>query len=208
MQRAHLLLVPAAFLAGCGGLIGVEPLFGDDAGVDAGTVDALTADAAPEASIPDASPVEASPCTAVWVDASGGYVPPGAVNAEPIDAQTVTIYVCRTPSGSDLVPGKLRPNYGCYHGDGDAEVFSLDYEVLVPAGCTVGWGAAPDGVTPANAVVCGQDSQGDLYSCRVTEPAMDQGELGHMGWGTNHECIYSLSGLSLTSTAFDVLTLQ
>jgi hypothetical protein len=190
MRRDRLLLaLLGAPLAACAALIGVEPLSGDDAGVDAG------------ASMPDAG-------CAVWADASGGYVPPGAVNAEPIDAQNVTIYVCRTPSGSDLIPGKLRPNYGCYFGDGDAEVFSLDYQVLVPAGCSAAWIYAPDGVTPANVVACGHDSQGSLYSCRVTQPAMDKGELGHMGWGTNHQCIYSLSGVSLVSTVFDVLALQ
>lgn len=200
MRRAPLLLiVPGLLLAGCAGLLGVEPLTGDDGGVDART------DAPAEASTADSGP---SGCTAVWVDASGGTVPAGAVNAEAIDAQTVTIYVCHAASGSDVVPGKLRPNYGCYYGDGDAEVFALDYAVLVPAGCTVGWLPAPDGVTPANAVACGHDSQGDLFACRVTEPAPDQGELGHMGWGTNHQCVYSLSGLSLVSTVFDVLTLQ
>jgi hypothetical protein len=161
------------------------------------------------ASTTDAGPGQEAACSVAWVDASGGYVPPGAVNAEPIDAQTVTIYVCRISSGSDLIPGKLRPNYGCYYGaDGDAgEVFSIDYQVLVPAGCTAAWMPAPDGVTPANAVVCGQDSQGLLYSCRVTQPSYDRGELGHMGWGTSHECIYSLSGQALVSTVFDVLAL-
>jgi hypothetical protein len=136
-------------------------------------------------------------------------VPPGAVNAEPIDAQTVTIYVCRVAAGADLVPGKLRPDYGCYYGDGDGgEPLSTDYQVLVPAGCTPAWMPAPAGVTPANAVVCGHDSEGGLfYSCRVTEPASDQGELGHTGWATNHECVYSLSGVALTSTVFDVLAL-
>jgi hypothetical protein len=205
-MRGPLLLVlvlgaPAAggLLAGCAGLLGVEPLSGDDAGAD-------TATGAETGGGPgDAGPLE---CGAVWVDASGGFVPPGSVNAEPVDAQTVTIYVCRASSGSDVIPGKLRPDYGCYYGEGDAEVLTLDYQVLVPAACTVGWMPAPDGVTPAYAVPCGSDSQGDLYSCRVTQPAGDQGELGHTGWGTNHQCIYSLSGLALTSKVFDVLTLN
>jgi hypothetical protein len=196
--------MPGALLAGCAGLLGVEPLTGDDAGIEGGASDAPT-DALAEVSALDAGPAG---CTAVWVDASGGAVPPGAVNADPIDAHTVTIYVCRTGAGADLVPGKLRPDYGCYYGDGDAEAFSLTYQVLVPSACTVAWMAAPDGVTPANAVPCGKDSQGDLYSCRVTQPAADEGELGHTGWGTNHQCTYSLSGLSFTSTVFDVLTLQ
>src|SRR5579859_658722 len=166
MRRPLLLaaLVPAAgaLLAGCAGLLGVEPLSGDDAGENTGT------DAPAESGPLDAGALE---CGAVWVDASGGFVPPGAVNAEPVDAQTVTIYVCRASAGSDVIPGKLRPDYGCYYGGPDAEVLTLDYQVLVPAACTVGWAAAPDGVTPAYAVPCGSDSQGDLYSCRVTQPA-------------------------------------
>jgi hypothetical protein len=194
MHRVLLLLaLPCALVVGCAGLIGVEPLSGGDAGPDV------------DASTPDAGPTT---CAAVWVDASGGTVPTGAVNAEPTDAQAVTIYVCHVAAGSDVIPGKLRPDYGCYYGDGDAEVFAFDYQVLVPTGCTVSWVAAPDGVTQANSVTCGHDSQGDLFACRVTEPTVDQGELGHTGWGTNHQCIYSLSGLSLVSTAFDILTLQ
>jgi hypothetical protein len=201
-----LLLLAGAVLAGCAGILGVEPLSGDGAAADAATDRPVM-----EAGITDAGPGEPPSCSAVWVDASGGVVPPGAVNAEPIDARTVTIYVCRVRSGSDggdLFPGKLRPDYGCYYGGPDAEVFAFDYEVLVPQDCAIGWMPAPDGVTPANAVVCGHDSQGDLYSCRVTDPTVDQGELGHVGWGTSHQCIYSLSGFSLVSTVFDVLTLQ
>jgi hypothetical protein len=144
------------------------------------------------------------------VDASGGVVPPGAVNADPIDAHTVTIYVCRVAAGSDLIPGKLRPDYGCYYGNLDAgEELSTDYQVLVPVDCTAGWMPGPAGVAPPNAPVCGHDSQGNpLYSCKVNQPAQDEGELGHVGWGTNHDCIYSLSTQSLTSTDFDILVLQ
>jgi hypothetical protein len=185
MRRdTRLLALSGALLAGCAGLLGVEPLSGDDGGAD------------------DAG-------CAVWVDGSGGIVPPGAVNADPIDAHTVTIYVCRVPSGSDLIPGKLRPDYGCYYGQMDAgEELSNDYQVLVPrAGCTASWGYAPAGVTPANAVVTGQDSQGALFTCKVIQPASDEGELGHQGVGTGHNCIYSLSGVSLTSTDFDELVL-
>jgi hypothetical protein len=172
-----------ALVVACAAVLGVEPLTGDGADADAGC--------------------------AVWVDASGGIVPPGAVNADPIDAHTVTIYVCRVPSGSDLIPGKLRPDYGCYYGQVDAgEELSNDYQVLVPpAGCTASWGYAPAGAAPANALVTGQDSQGALYSCKVIQPASDEGELGHAGHGTSHNCIYSLSGVSLTSTDFDELVL-
>jgi hypothetical protein len=197
MRRdSPLLALSGAFLAGCAGLLGVQPLSGDDGGADT--------------TVPEAGPGQVGDCTAVWVDASGGVVPPGAVNADPIDAHTVTIYVCRVASGSDLIPGKLRPDYGCYYGQVDAgEVLSTDYQVLVPpAGCTASWAYAPCGVAPANAVVTGQDSQGALYSCKVIQPASDEGELGHAGYGTSHNCLYSLSTVSFTSTDFDELVLQ
>lgn len=206
MRRDPLLALLGALLSGCAAILGVEPLSGGDGGSDAGADVGSKMPA--EASVSDAGPTEPPACTPVWVDASGGFVPPGAVNAEPIDARTVTIYVCRASSGNDSIPGKLRPDYGCYYGNGDAEVFNRDYQVLVPVDCTAGWGYAPAGVAPANAVVCGHDSEGDLYSCRVTDPSTDEGELGHSGWSTNHTCFYSLSGNSLVSTDFDILTLQ
>jgi hypothetical protein len=217
MRRAPLVFARAlaafatgatALPAGCTILLGVEPLSGSDAGTDAREDTSSSG-----MGVHDAGPSAETGCTAVWVDASGGYVPPGAVNAQSIDAQTVTIYVCRIAWGNDVVPGKLRPGYGCYFGEGDydagdgGEDFSIDYQVLVPADCSATWMPAPDGVTPANAVATGQDSEGLLYSCRVTQPSADQGELGHVGWGTNHACVYSLSNVSLTSTVFDVLAL-
>jgi hypothetical protein len=215
MTLRLLLPVLAALLAGCAGLIGVEPLSGGDAGPDAAS-DAGIADTGPggadatDAGIAADAPGEAAPCSVTWVDASGGAAPPpGAINAEPLGEAGIAIYVCRTQVGSDVIPGKLLPGYGCYYGDGvDAGWLSGDYQVLVPSGCTVAWQASPSGIVPAGAVAGGQDSQGPLYSCRVEQPASDVGELGHMGWGTNHLCVYTLSQLSLSTGVFDVLTLQ
>ena len=142
------------------------------------------------------------------MDATGGYVPPGAVPGEPPGDTGVSIYVCHTAVGNDVIPGKLLPAYGCYYGNGDAEALAGDYQVLVPVGCSIGWRAAPGGVVPANVFACGQDSQGVLYSCRVEQPSTYIGELGHMGWGTNHQCVYSYAGSSLSTDVFDVLTLN
>jgi hypothetical protein len=178
-----------SLLAGCADLLGVETLSGDDAGSDAAGASG-----------------EAAGCNAGWVDASAGYVPPGAVPNKPLGEGGIAIFVCHAQSGSDVIPGKLLPNYGCYYGDGTKELLTRDYQVLVPIGCAVDWIPSPTGVVQAGAVACGQDSQGTFYSCRVEQADRDVGELGHMGWGTNHQCVYSLSGYSLTADVFDVLT--
>jgi hypothetical protein len=206
-----ILALSAAPFAGCGALIGVEPLSGDDAAPDeAGDApavevgeDAPAAEAGQDAATVDA-PTE---CSVVWVGAEGGIVPPGAVNAEPLGDAGLGIFVCHVSVASGVTCGKLLPNYGCYYGDVDGEVLSGDYQALVPTGCTVAWKASPTGVVPAGSVPCGQDPQGVLYSCRVEQPVDFVGELGHMGWGTNHECVYSYGGATYSTTSFDVLTL-
>jgi hypothetical protein len=196
-------LVVAAH-AGCSALLGVEPLAGD---TDAGAIADAGADDASD--VTDAASSDANHCAPAWVDASGGFVPNGAIPNKPIDDASVVIYVCRTSVGSDWIPGKLLPGYGCYHGDGMVEQFAGDYQALIPgAACDVAWKPSPGGVAPTGAFESGHDSQGTLFACRVTEPAVDVYELGHMGWGTNHQCVYSLSGMSLTSTVFEVLTVQ
>jgi hypothetical protein len=179
-----MLLAPAlVLLEGCADLLGVQALSGD-----AGTVG----------------------CDAIWVDAGVGGVPPGAVPNGPLDASFVD-YVCRVWSGSAAIPGKLLSTWYCYYGDGTGEVHSSDYEVLVPAGCTVDWApATPSGVPPPWIFQSGQDSQGlPLYSCRVEhEGGGGSGDLGHMGMSTNHACVYSNAQQSLSSTTYDVLTVH
>lgn len=193
MKRAAWLVALAS--TGCADILGVESLSGIDAGIDASDA---AADAAAAA---DASPE----CSLAWIDAGGGAVPSGAVASEKSDGGVV-IYVCRAKSGSDLVPGKLLPAWYCYYSDGQGEPHADPYEVLVPSGCAVAWGAAPGGIAPPAAVVCGHDSQGALYACKVGPSGMYPNELGHMGLGTNHECVYSYGGASLSTGDFTVLT--
>jgi hypothetical protein len=222
-------LLTAPLVAACAGLLGVTPLtsseddagsVGDggatsrDGGPDAANgADGTGADAA-EAADAMVAVDAASECSAAWIGGAAGSVPTGAIPSEPPGEAGIAIYVCRTPhagSGSDTVPGKLLPGWGCYYGDGSAEVLTTaGYEVLVATGCAIAWQAAPSGVVPANAFPCGQDSQGVLYSCRVEQPDGDvgEGELGHMGWGTSHQCVYDYSGQSLSAVVFDVLTLR
>jgi hypothetical protein len=195
-----------ALLAGCADLLGVEPLSGSDGGEE-GEGDGDGGDGAPSATdggldLPDG-------CRADWVDASSGVVPPGAIPNHPLDDSGLAIFVCHAASGSDVLPGKLRPGWGCYFGDGDGgEVLATDYQALVPTGCTAVWKTAPDGYEPVHVVPCGQDSQGPLYSCRVTQAGMYKDELGRIGWGTSHQCVYSYAMQSYSTVDFEVLTLQ
>jgi hypothetical protein len=177
-----MLLAPSlVLLVGCADLLGVQELSATDAGAG---------------------------CEVVWVDASVGQVPPGAVPNGPLDASFVD-YVCRVWSGSAAIPGKLLSPWYCYYGDGSGEVHASDYQVLVPTGCSVAWEGAPAGVTPPWTLQCGQDTQGQpLYSCRVEQGDAGTGNLGYMGLSTNHVCVYSLSNQSLTSDTFDVLTVH
>jgi hypothetical protein len=133
-------------------------------------------------------------------------VPSGAVSNGPPDAN-FALYVCRAPVGDASIPGKLLSAWGCYWGT-DTAAPAPDYQVLVPTGCAVAWNAPLNGIAPPGALECGQDSQGPLYACRLQEAAAYPGELGFMGWSTNHMCTYSYGNQSLTSNAYDVLTVQ
>jgi hypothetical protein len=146
-----------------------------------------------------------------WVDATAGAVPNGAF-ASTVPGSIVVLYVCRVATATyGVVPGKLRPGYGCYYGEvGQPEALSLDYEVLVPSNCTLTWVMAPGGVTPVGGIVSGESLDGgQLLSCQVEDGGADPGEIGHEGWSTSHECAYSLSGASLTTASdFDILAAQ
>jgi hypothetical protein len=208
MMGRQLLLGPAiAFVAGCSGLLGIQTLYGSDAGPD-------VFDAAPDSAFVDTglfdagspAPADDGGCQIVWVDASGGAYPAGAVQNYPTaDPPT---FVCRVASATNgLVPGKLLPGYQCYYGDGQIEESSLTYQVLVPNHCSVEWlDASTLGVIDGDPLVCGWDSEGGvLFSCRVGQGGANPTELGHVGWSTDHICVYSLGGQSLSSDIFQVL---
>lgn len=181
----------------CADLLGVEPLTAGDA--DAAVADAGQPDAASDAAAPA--------CSVAWVDAISGQVPAGAV-ANAISDAGPTIFICRAQSGNDSLPGKLLPAWGCYYSDGQSEKLAASYQVLVPSRCAVDWAPAPSGIAPPGALECGHDAQGALYACRVGPSGPDPRELGHMGWGTSHACVYSLGGSSLSTGTFEVLTVK
>lgn len=196
-------------LAACASLLGVEPLAGEtEGGADAG-------DNAPEASVsPDASSDalladETSPssgCSYAWVVADGGDVPANAIPNRSADAGIV-IYVCRATEGTDVIPGKLLPGWGCYAVTSAMTGPYARYEVLVQTQCDVGWPYAYNGILPPDSLPSGHDSQGSLYACRVDQ-GPDVGELGHVGLSTNHLCSYTLSDMRLTTGTLDILTIH
>jgi hypothetical protein len=198
IRHSVLLSASLPLLAGCADLLDVQELSGIDAGGDADAGGGAT-DGQPD--------VGASPaCDAAWIGASSGAVPPGAVANAPPDAG-FAIYVCRASVGDASLPGKLLVSWGCYWGTDDGAPAS-NYEVLVPAGCNVAWSPTTNGLAPQGAFICGEDSQGPLYACRVEPPGGYAGELGFMGWSTNHACAYSYGSQALSSTSFDVLIVE
>jgi hypothetical protein len=213
--RVATAIAAAWLVVGCADLLGVEPLSGavdasvaPDAGADAPAIDtggpAPVDGGARDAPTNDVGDAGSDACTLTWIASSSGVVPPGAVPANPSPDATVKIYVCRASSDAGLIPGKLLPAWGCYTADA-VQFHATDYEVLVPSGCSLDWSPPLNGIAPVGAVVCGNDSQGVLYSCRTSDAAADQGEIGHMGWSTAHQCAYTLSGNLLQTDAYDVL---
>jgi len=59
----------------------------------------------------------------------------GAAQGMP-NNQGIVLFVCRASVGSDEIPGKLLPGWGCYYGDGKSETLSTTYQALTSAGCS------------------------------------------------------------------------
>jgi hypothetical protein len=191
-----------ALAVGCETVLGVRPLSGADAGVGDASI--------PPAPVDATSAVEgAAQCAIVWVDASGGVQPVGAVANGPLDASFVD-YVCRVVVGDAQYPGKLLGGWYCYYGGDAGEVASAAYEVLVTSDCAVAWSpATPSGVNPPYALQCGQDTQGSpLFCCQDVEDGGSTGNLGQVGASTGHACVYSLAGQTLSAGVFNVLTVR
>lgn len=67
--------------------------------------------------------------TGVWVDATAGQVPPGAV-AGGQDVSGEALYVARAPHEGALIPGKLVASHGCaYIPWGGQEHGKNEYQV-------------------------------------------------------------------------------
>lgn len=99
-----------------------------------------------------------------WVDATGGMVPPGAVEGGKDDEP---LFVGRAHHEGALLPGKVKPSHSvCYVAWGGAEHGKTDYQVL--CGCNPVWLPASGGNIPPHAIPSGETEDGEpLFVGRV-----------------------------------------
>lgn len=84
---------------------------------------------APPPGYPGGAPPSA-PGGSLWVDASAGQVPPGAVQGGQ-DCSGEPLYVARARHEGALIPGKLVASHGCaYVPWGGAEHGKPEYQVI------------------------------------------------------------------------------
>ncbi|XP_012524783.1 uncharacterized protein LOC105830158 isoform X2 [Monomorium pharaonis] len=99
-----------------------------------------------------------------WCDASGGMVPPDAVEG---GHDGESLFVGRAQHEGALIPGKVKPSHSvCYVAWGGAEHGKSDYQVL--CGCRPTWVPISGGNIPANAIPGGETEDGEpLFVGRV-----------------------------------------
>lgn len=117
----------------------------------------------PNPNVPSA-PSERYTGSTCWCDASGGTIPPGALeggnDGEPL-------FVGRASHEGALIPGKVKPSHAvCYVAWGGAEHGKPEYQVL--CGCNGRWVPIAGGQVPPNAVPGGETEDGEpLFVGRV-----------------------------------------
>ncbi|XP_029165549.1 uncharacterized protein LOC114936495 isoform X3 [Nylanderia fulva] len=102
--------------------------------------------------------------SACWCDASGGMVPPDAVEGGNDDGP---LFVGRAHHEGALIPGKVKPSHSvCYVAWGGEEHGKTDYQVL--CGCNPTWVPVSGGSIPPNALPGGETEDGEpLFIGRV-----------------------------------------
>ncbi|XP_045528031.1 uncharacterized protein LOC123716365 isoform X2 [Pieris brassicae] len=139
--------------------------------------------------------------TGVWVDASSGQLPPGAVvggqdcNGEPI-------YVVRAQHEGALIPGKLVASHGCaYVPWGGVENGKSEYQVLV--GGPSNWVPTSGSNVPPGAFPGGESEDGEpLYIGRVRhEGSITTGKVQQ----THGVCYISFAGQELGFPEYEIL---
>ncbi|XP_022117422.1 uncharacterized protein LOC110994849 isoform X1 [Pieris rapae] len=137
----------------------------------------------------------------VWVDASAGQLPPGAVvggqdcNGEPI-------YVVRAQHEGALIPGKLVASHGCaYVPWGGVENGKSEYQVLV--GGPSNWVPTSGSNVPPGAFPGGESEDGEpLYIGRVRhEGSITTGKVQQ----THGVCYISFAGQELGFPEYEIL---
>ncbi|XP_043277425.1 uncharacterized protein [Venturia canescens] len=110
------------------------------------------------------APAEVSAGSVCWCDASGGMIPPGAVEGGRDDEP---LFVGRAHHEGALIPGKVKPSHSvCYVAWGGGEHGKSDYQVL--CGCNPRWVPTSGGNIPPNAIPGGESEDGEpLFVGRV-----------------------------------------
>lgn len=139
--------------------------------------------------------------SAVWIEATGGEKPDGAVQGGEDNGNP--LFVARAHHEGALIPGKLVPDHGtCYVAWGGGEHGKETYEVLVG---NVNWVPASGSEIPPNALPGGESEDKEpLFIGRVNH----EGTLTPGKVHPSHGCCYiSYAGQELAFADYEVLTI-
>ncbi|XP_011701794.1 PREDICTED: uncharacterized protein LOC105458296 isoform X2 [Wasmannia auropunctata] len=151
------------------------------------------------------APLEVRPIdagSACWCDASGGMVPPDALEGGHDDEP---LFVGRAHHEGALIPGKVKPSHSvCYIAWGGAEHGKSDYQVL--CGCKPVWVPISGGNIPANALPGGETENGEpLFVGRVHhEGTLTIGKVQP----SHNVCYIPYAGSEVACDEFEVLVAQ
>ncbi|XP_074115912.1 uncharacterized protein LOC141538384 isoform X1 [Cotesia typhae] len=143
-----------------------------------------------------------APGSICWCDATGGSMPPGAVegghDGEPL-------FVGRASHEGAMIPGKVKPSHGvCYVAWGGEEHGKSEYQVL--CGCKPQWVATSGGNIPANAIPAGETEDGEpLFVGRVNhEGTVTIGKVQ----ASHNVCYIAYAGAEVPFPEYEVLVGQ
>ncbi|XP_066587914.1 uncharacterized protein [Prorops nasuta] len=137
-----------------------------------------------------------------WCDASGGMVPPGAVEGGRDDEP---LFVGRAHHEGALLPGKVKPGHCvCYVSWGGAEHGKTDYQVL--CGCNPAWIPVEGGNIPPNAIPAGESEDGEtLFVGRVNH----EGTLTIGKVQPSHQVLYiPFAGEEIPIASYEIMVSQ
>ncbi|CAG9581153.1 unnamed protein product [Danaus chrysippus] len=155
----------------------------------------------PPPGYPGVAPVPGSGASGVWVDATSGQVPPGAVVGGQ-DCSGEALYVARAQHEGALLPGKLVGSHGCaYVPWGGQEHGKPEYQVLV--GGPNNWIATSGSNIPPGALPGGQSEDGEtLYVGRVNhEGSLTTGKVQQ----SHGVCYIAFGGQELGFPDYEIL---
>ncbi|EGI57249.1 C3 and PZP-like alpha-2-macroglobulin domain-containing protein 8 [Acromyrmex echinatior] len=137
-----------------------------------------------------------------WCDASGGMIPPDAVEG---GQDEEPLFVGRAHHEGALIPGKVKPGHSvCYVAWGGAEHGKTDYQVL--CGCKPTWVPVSGGTIPPNAIPGGETEDGEpLFVGRVHhEGTVTIGKVQP----SHNVCYIPYAGSEIASSEYEIMVGQ